>query len=146
MMQHKFHMIAWLLAIWMLCSIASVNAAPQMSQPAAWRTTPTLSNDIRPAYQFQSTSTLAPIVGTTSYTSTAIYTPGSSKPARARKDEWDWDNPDPEEPGVGEVPAVPVGEPLVLLALALLYLCLRQLLSLHKNKDFKLRQSTKMVG
>lgn len=125
MMQHTFHRIAWLIAIWMLCSVTSVNATPRVEQPAAWRTTPVLSSDIQPSYQFHSTSVYTPIVGTTSYTSGTVYTPGSSGPARSRKGGWG-DPDDDEDMPIGTVPAVPVGEPLILLALAALYFVWRR--------------------
>lgn len=121
-MQQALRKISWLFALWMLCSIAPVAATPQASQPAAWRTTPTLSDDVCPTYRFQSTSSLTPVVGTTSYTSTAVYTPGTTAPYRAKKDSWG--DPDEDEPGVGEVVAQPVGEPWILLLLAgLVVLC-----------------------
>ena len=119
MMQHRFHRLMWLFAIWMLCSIAPVRAVSQVSQPAAWRTTPTLSSDITPGYQFRSTSSYAPVVGTTSYlsTSTVVYTPGTSGPNRAKKDVWD----DPEDDAIATV-YTPIGEPLILLLFGLLFI------------------------
>lgn len=125
MMQHRFHIIAWLCAIWMLCSISSVNAMPQASQPAAWRTTPTLSADVYPSYQFRSTSSYTPTVGATSYTSTEVYVPGSSGPSRAKKDEWV--NPDEDLP-VGVLPTTPIGEPIILILFALAFI-------LYKKKE-----------
>lgn len=121
MMQHRFHRLMWLFAIWMLCSIAPVRAVSQVSQPAAWRTTPTLSSDITPGYQFRSTSACTPVVGATSYASTTVYTPGS-QPAHARKDSWgDPDDDDNDNLPTGVVPTTPVGEPLILLLLAGLF-------------------------
>ena len=119
MMQHRFYRLIWLIAMWMLCSISPVTASPQVSQPAAWRTTPTLSSDITPAYQFRSTSAYAPVVGTTSYTSTTttVYAPGATSARSRRSEGWD----DPEDDPVGVLPTTPVGEPLVLLLLAGLF-------------------------
>lgn len=120
MMQHRFHRLMWLFAIWMLCSISTVNAMSQVSQPAAWRTTPTLSSDITPGYQFRSTSAYTPIVGATSYTSTTVYTPGAT-PARAKKDEWgNQDDDDNENLPIGVTPTTPVGEPFILLLFGVL--------------------------
>ena len=118
MKQHRQHIFKWLFALWMLCCIGSVNAASQVTAPAAWRTTPTLSADITPAYQFRSTSSYAPVVGTTSYlsTSTVAYAPGTSGPYRAKKGDWD-EEPTDEEIGFIDTP---VGEPFILLLLALL--------------------------
>lgn len=119
MMQHRFHIFARLCAVWMLCGIFSVNAMSQVSQPAAWRTTPTLSADMTPSYQFRSTSSYTPVVGTTSYlsTSSTVYAPGTSGPYRAKKDEWG--NPDEDLP-IGVLPTTPVGEPLILVLFGLL--------------------------
>ena len=118
MMQRKIHRLVWCLALWMLCSISSVNAMPQASQPAAWRTTPTLSADITPAYQFRSTSSYAPVVGTTSYlsTSTVAYAPGTSGPYRAKKGDW---NEEPTDEEIGFIDT-PVGEPFILLLFGVL--------------------------
>ena len=125
MMQHRFHMIAWLFAIWMLCSIPSVHAASLASQPSAWRTTPTLSADVYPSCQFRSTSTCAMVVGATSYTSNQVYSPGA-KPSNIRRGTgsgWsDPDDDDDENTGVGVKPTVPVGEPFILLLLAFLWI------------------------
>jgi hypothetical protein len=119
MKQHRRHIFKWLFALWMLCCIGSVNAASQVSAPAAWRTTPTLSADITPAYQFRSTSSYAPIVGTTSYlaTSTTVYKPGTSGPNRAKKDVWD----DPEDDAIATVDT-PIGEPIILILFALAFI------------------------
>lgn len=118
MMQRNIHRIVWCLALWLLCSLGTVNAASQVEAPAAWRTTTTLSADITPAYQFRSTSSYAPVVGTTSYlsTSTVAYAPGTSGPYRAKKGDWD-EEPTDEEIGFIDTP---VGEPFILLLLALL--------------------------
>ena len=118
MMMRKIHRIVWCLALWLLCSLGAVNAASQVEAPAAWRTTPTLSADITPAYQFRSTSSYAPVVGTTSYlsTSTVAYAPGTSGPYRAKKDSWS-EEPSDEEVGYIDTP---VGEPFILLLFALM--------------------------
>lgn len=119
MKQHRRHIFKWLFALWMLCCIGSVNAASQVEAPAAWRTTPTLSADVTPAYQFRSTSSYAPVVGTTSYlaTSTTVYKPGTSGPNRAKKDVWD----DPEDDAIATVDT-PIGEPIILILFALAFI------------------------
>lgn len=118
MMQHRRHMILWLMAIWMLCSIPSVHAVSQASQPSAWQTTYTLSNDIYPSYEFYSTSSIAPVVGSTSYHSGPCYAPGAGH-GGIRRDSWD--GPGDEDP-IGVLPETPVGEPLILLLFALLFI------------------------
>ena len=117
MKQHRRHIFKWLFALWMLCCIGSVNAMSQASAPAAWRTIPVMSEDVRPNYEFHSTSTYAPVVGATSYlaTSTTVYKPGTSGPNRAKKDSWD----DPDDGAIGTVDT-PIGEPFILLLFGLL--------------------------
>ncbi len=120
MMRTKIHRLVWCLALWLLCSLGAANAASQVEAPAAWRTTPTLSADVYPSYQFRSTSSYAPVVGTTSYlsTSTVVYTPGTSNPYRAKKDSWS-ETPTDEEIGFIDTP---IGEPLILLLFGLLFI------------------------
>ena len=118
-MQHRRHMILWLMAIWMLCSIPSVHAVSPASQPSAWQTTVTLSNDIYPSYEFYSTSSIAPVVGSTSYHSGPCYAPGAGH-GGIRRDSWD--GPGDDDDPVGVLPETPVGEPLILLLFALLFI------------------------
>ena len=107
----------WLFAIWILigCETAAY-AYTQAAPPAAWRTTPTLSTDIEPTYQFRSTSAYTPTASIT------VYTPGSSAPyygpRRDPVNPWGSDPDDDEE--IGQM-KTPVGEPLILLLMALLY-------------------------
>lgn len=135
MMQHKFQIIAWLFAMWMLCGITPVNATPRASYPAAWSTTPTLSADACPAYQFRSTSSLPLVVGTTSYTGSMSYTP-DARPGNIRRNTSGWGNPDDdddENPPIGVAPTIPIGDtPWILIMLFLFayigkkqYLCSR---------------------
>ena len=105
--------------MWLLLSCQPILCAYQpATQPSAWRTAPTLSEDIRPAYQFQSTSTFAPTTHVT------VYTPGSGTPYgapyRQRKGDID-DEEDPEGSEVGQIPT-PIGSPLILLLMVVLYL------------------------
>ena len=117
-MRGKNKLYRWLLALGILIGSASVASAyAQATAPAAWRTTPTLSTDMQLSYQFRSTSAYTPTVNVT------VYTPGCSSPAslgpkRAKKDIWD-DEPDEEEIAVVNTP---VGEPLILLIFAILYI------------------------
>ena len=120
-MRGRNKLYRWLFALWILIGCASATYA-QTAPPAAWRTTPTLSTDMQPAYQFRSTSAYNPTVNVT------VYTPGCSSPApagpkRAKKSIWDDDEEEgnPSGQGVGNVDT-PVGEPLILLLFALLYM------------------------
>lgn len=120
-MQHRKNIILWLIAVWMLCGIPSVHAVSQASQPSAWQTTFTLSDDIYPSYEFYSTSSITPVVGSTSYHSGPCYAPGAGH-GGIRRDTWGWDDPDEEDQPIGQRPVVPVGEPLILLLFALLFI------------------------
>ena len=86
--------------------------------PPAWRTTPTLSNDISTDYTFQSTSSYTSVLGS-SYSPMAsgsqLLGDGPGLP------DIGGDNPI----GTVDDPA-PIGEPLVLLVLALLYAIYRK--------------------
>ena len=109
------------LAVWLLwcCTVGSAFAyTPQTTMPSAWGEKPTLCRDIDPSYHFRTTSSMAPVVGETSYITTT-YTPiGGSRPQKTNS----WDDPEDEDP-IGVLPdPTPVGEPLaVLLVLALGY-------------------------
>lgn len=87
--------------------------------PPSWCTTPTMSDDHCPTYQFHSTSAYTPIVGETSYTAGASYSP--AKVSRPRKD---WGDSVEDQDPVGQW-NTPVGEPLILLLLAFLYILYR---------------------
>ena len=118
------------------CLISSALAYPQPNQPNAWRTTPTMSHDALPTYQFQSTSAYTPIVGQTNYTST-ISCPGAVAPQSGPRKSSPWDKPTGgQEVGVIDTP---VGDPLILLLIAALYLSYlwyrkRKSVITHKNE------------
>ena len=75
-----------------------------------------------PSYQFRSTSTLAPVVGTTHTYAPLADSPYGAGVGGPRRGPWD----DPGDNPIGEVddPA-PIGEPLVLILFALLFLCFK---------------------
>ena len=89
-----------------------------------------------PSYQFQSTSAYSSVVGQSAFTTSAVSAPYSAAPnitVLRRAEEWtpgswdgegegdEWGDPSGELPtGVLPNPA-PVGEPMVLLLMALLY-------------------------
>lgn len=80
-----------------------------------------------PQYQFQSTSSFSSIVNSAAYNEIPAYmfndrTP-SSGPVILRDP---WDNPDEEDDPLGQKPdPMPLGEPFILLAFALLYALIR---------------------
>ena len=134
-----------------------VHAFPQLKQPSAWTTTPQTSKDVRPSYQFRSTSTYTSVVGDKNifftskqddntpaiignipYPSMAYTTSGSrplysgplySGPNYARR-SWDEEG---EEIGLINTP---VGEPWVLLLMALVFL-------IAKNGKFRCKNAQK---
>ena len=115
-MKARNRIYKWLIALWLLMSCQPILCAYQpATQPSAWRTTPTLSEDIRPAYQFQSTSTFA------TTTHVTVYTPGSGTPYGApyRQRKGGIDDEEGDEVGLINTP---VGEPWVLLLMALVFL------------------------
>lgn len=129
-MKRRIGIYKMLLTVWLLwgCFASSLCASPQINQPSAWRTTPVMSNDRMPSCQFRSTSSFAPAMGSSAYSST-VYSPGASSPAYAgrRKAEGDpptnpWDEDvdpstgDPNDQGIGNL-YTPVGDvPFVLMA------------------------------
>ena len=132
-----------MLMVVLLSAVLSAHAYQPAAVPASWRTTPTMSTC--PTYQFRSTSSFTPIVGQTSYTTTQVYSPGG--PYKAKKEgeeEWGYN---PEEDGQDPVGQwdTPVGEPLIMLvmALAMIIVKSRKTASLkvesRKQKGFKTR-------
>lgn len=128
-MQSRHHIYSWLIAAWLLwgAMCSSVCASPQPAQPALWSTTPTFSEDIRPAYQFRSTSAF------TTTTNTTVFTPmagsptnnggGPYRPRRGGYYDNDGNWVDPEDEPIGVLPdPAPIGEPIILLLFALLFL------------------------
>jgi len=121
----------WLLTIGLLISCeAGALAFTEATMPAAWSTTPTLSGDVQPSYQFQSTSSYALTTNTT------VYEPGACSPSPsvrgARRSIWDDDPEDDTE--IGQV-YTPIGEPLILLLFALLYMLKGKLISLRRSRS-----------
>ncbi len=129
-MKARNRIYKWLIALWLLMSCQPILCAYQpATQPSAWRTTPTLSEDIRPAYQFQSTSTFA------TTTHVTVYIPGSGTPYGApyRQRKGGIDDEEGDEVGLINTP---VGEPWVLLLMALVFL-------IAKNGKFRCKNAQK---
>lgn len=114
----------WLTMALLLCcsTLSYAFTYEQPTEPASWERTITFSDDVQPSYNFRSTSSYSPIVGTTSYMSDGSG-PVSSPRRTASYDPWA--DPDDDDP-MGTASSLPVGEPLVLLVLALLYIVLRK--------------------
>lgn len=118
----------------MQCGVVSAWAyTPQarsqyLSGYTGYQTRPTTADmhtAVPPTYQFNSTTNFTSAVGRSnlsSYVSEpfAVNVPGSIRRGGS------WDDPDDEE--VGVLPTTPIGEPLVLLLLALLYITCRTII------------------
>jgi hypothetical protein len=144
MMRRKRCIYKWLIAILLIASgLTETTAAvyTQTAQPASWGNNnmsafggTTTTTATTPTFQFRSTYAYSMTVGTSVYTST-IYAPeanysAGSGPRRAGywNEDGEWVEGDPEGNPIGEVPdPAPLGEPLALLAFALLYALLRYL-------------------
>jgi len=128
-MKNRYKIFKWLFVAGIMCggshTLSTAYAYNQVTQPASWgyqsvntamttnrSTSVKLSEDICPSYQFKPTSYYSSIVGTTS--STETYMNGGIR----KTDPWG----DPEDDPIGVLPdPAPVGEPLILLLMALLY-------------------------
>ena len=109
-----------LIAFWLLSSSRAAYAFgyEQASQPASWNTKTTFSDDIQPSCSFRSTSSYTPIVGSTSYLSD-----GSGEvDAPPRNIRRGWGSPTDDDDPIGSITTTPIGEPLVLLLMALVYI------------------------
>lgn len=120
------------MTVWILCGIChTVSAAPydRSAQSASWGYQPAstatlpssasvLDEYASPAFNFQSTSPYSAPIGSASSGLT------TQRNAR-RSSSFDWDAPDDNPVGVLPNPA-PIGEPLVLLILATLYVWVRK--------------------
>ena len=86
-----------------------------------------------PEYQFRSTSTCPPIVGHTSYTATEQYSPMANAPCPGQIRRGSLEEGVEEETPIGVIPVSPVGEPLILLLMAFLYLFFAKIRKKSKN-------------
>ena len=88
-----------------------------------------------PEYQFRSTSTCPPVVGYTDYTATEQYSPMATapRPGQIRRDSWGEGESVEDQDPVGQVTVSPVGDPLMLLLMAFLYLFFAKIRKKSKN-------------
>lgn len=109
------------MAVWLM--LATATSYAQVAQPAAWSTTPTMSEDVNTSFSFKSTSSYSPIVGSTGYTSERnAPTRGPRKSESTPWESWGLDDPFgiPTDNPIGTVTdPTPVGEPLILLVMAM---------------------------
>ena len=139
-MERRMNKHIWLCALLMLLcgGLGSSVCATPVRTSTNSRYQPFHHKVVAPIYQFQSTSTCHSLVGysmvghsmfdATTYNTPYCAAPGGSKPRRT--DSWEpgssndgdsWDDPDDNPTGVIPDPA-PVGEPLILLLFALLFI------------------------
>ena len=123
-MQKQFNKNIWLMTVWLLWSCTALYA--NTYEPFAWN-----GPAEQPTYQFRSTSAYQPMTIGTSYTS-QVSEPYASSPNKGprKTEEWSWGNTDPEDDPVGHIP---VGEPWVLLGMAILYMLIRSALLRRRN-------------
>jgi len=137
MMQNKKRIYSWLIAVFLVLqggSLSPVWAYAQVTPPSAWRTTPVMSEDVRPSYQFRSTSAFPTVSGRS--TMAPVNAPAyASRPRRSTIDE----EPDGEEVGV----FAPVGEPFVLLLMAFIYFIWKKMSKKSKKMQKNLVMSKK---
>ena len=129
----------WLtMALLLSCSTLSYAFTyEQPTEPASWDRTTTFSDDVQPSYNFRSTSSYSPIVGTTSYMSD-----GSGPISSPRRARTSWGKPGDDDDPMGTIKNTPIGEPLVLLLLALAYVVCRGIRIRTKNNKIHLTCKT----
>lgn len=124
MTQNRRRKYGLLLVAWLLLwggLLVPARAYQEATLPQAWQRTPVMSEDVRPAYEFRSTSSYMATGGRGS--AAPISAPYSSRPRRNNYDPWSDsgdENGDPNGREIGTIDT-PVGEPLVLLLLAMIY-------------------------
>ena len=82
------------------------------------------STTVQPTYQFRSTSAY-PSMTAGSVFSPTVDNPSFGGPARSGARKGGWGDPDDDDDEIGVMPTTPIGEPLVLILFALLFLCFR---------------------
>lgn len=124
----------WILVLLILCGSHQVSVAGtfgRVAQPADWGYKTVFSDDIRPSYAFHSTSSCNSVLGNTSTNSIL------SEGITSYSDAWNpWGDEDPEPTGnpVGTLDnPTPIGEPLILVVLAIMYLLFRRARLKRKN-------------
>ncbi len=123
-MKHRIVLYRWMLAAWLLVG----HALPNYAQTGGSRTTSSrdqwamtnmsYQTATAPAYQFRSTSPYSSLVSPTSTVGAPAYAP--SGPRRGP-----WDPPEDNPIGVLPDPA-PLGEPLILLLMAALFILFKK--------------------
>lgn len=135
-MQRFFNKYKWILAAWVIlwgCNPSSAYASMQTPQYASWSTQKVhlTSAAAAPAYQFRTTSSYRVNMPDFEFTPLADQARGGV-PGRIRKGGWD----DPDDNAIGEIDdEAPIGSPLILLFMALLYLFIRIPMATRKSAE-----------
>ena len=139
-MRKHIHIGRWVLTAWIMLwgCMSSALAYDQNTRYNPYSNSsisPYGSYNTTPTYQFRSTSPYQSVVNTTS-----SFTPLADDPyaGMARQNgprrAWDWGAPGDDDDPIGVIPDQPVGEPLVLLLMALLYIGVRFYRSKRKTQ------------
>ena len=119
-MKMKLNQYKWILVLWMMCGSATISSAyayDRSAQSASWGYRPvytttnsteeayTLSSDVYPTYEFQSTSPYSSVVGK------SVRRSGKGGGVIG-----EWPSGDPEDDPIGVLPdKLPIGEPFILI-------------------------------
>ena len=126
---HKWLLTAWFMLLGCTLSVVSGQqyGSPYKHTSNRQVTHPSIQNNPAPAYRFQSTSSINSVVGNNAYVP-PVNEPFAASIKSNSPLRRSWDDPDDESrEGVGEIPnPSPIGEPLVLFVMALLYLLWRK--------------------
>ena len=123
-MMQRHNILKWILAAWfmLLGCTASYGYTNYQTAPAY---TNLYHTAVAPSYQFHTTSVYTSVVENPTFSPVAADPYSNSGPRKGMRKSSPWDEDDPETGGGNEVgvvdDTVPVGEPFVLLLLALLY-------------------------
>lgn len=129
---HKWLLTAWFMLLGCTLSVVSGQQYGSPYKQASNRpvTHPSIQNNPAPAYRFQSTSSINSVVGNNAYVP-PVNEPFAASIKSNSPLRRSWDDPDDEggsgEGGIAVIPnPSPIGGPLVLFVMALLYLLWRK--------------------
>jgi len=127
---HKWLLTAWFMLLGCTLSVVSGQqyGSPYKHTSNRQVTHPSIQNNPAPAYRFQSTSSINSVVGNNAYVP-PVNEPFAASIKSNSPLRRSWGDPDDEGgsgEGIGELPnPSPIGGPLVLFVMALLYLLWR---------------------
>lgn len=144
MMLQRRILYRWLLTAWLMLCGSLVSFAvtyDRVSQTSLWGYQPAYNTgtvstarvaslSAQPSYEFKSTSSYQSVVGSSVFLSSDSYSPvGNTRPGSIRRggtgNPWD-DEPGDDDDPIGQKPTQPIGEPWILILIALLYIVGKQ--------------------